>query len=163
MTMNGKKILAFIFGISVLCMGGCSNNTTETTEENISTVSITEDFTETVTELIENYFRALKEHSHSQLTEYTTSDYIMNYNQTYFDEFTLYISDCTVDEINFGCVQNSNNKFTVPVRYTIVYSEDYITDNSNVNDDYSYYDDFVIEKTDDETYKISSSEHKGVG
>lgn len=160
--MIKNKIKLFVFCICILCLSGCSTDTPETVDE-VSGVSVSDSFTDGVTRLMDNYCQALKEHDYNKITECTTSEYEWNYNQTGFEEFSMYISDCSVEEIDFSHVQSDSNKFTVPVRYTIVYSDDYLSDNGSTGGSYSYYDDFTVEKNDDDIYRISASQHKGAG
>lgn len=155
-----NKIFLLFFCIFILnFFAGCNN---EQDIDNIKDISTEEKFNQEISNLIENYFIAIKEHSYQQMTEYTNENYIMNYNQTYFEDFTRYITDYTVDEIVLDDLKNNNGTYTVSVKYTLFYSDNYITEENSIGGNCLYYDDFTIIKND-ENYIIFDVRHKGVG
>ena len=160
-----NKISVIVACTMALCLCGCNGSSDEevVSDNEISEVSVESDIAESAEQLIDRYFQAIKEHNHQQMVECTTSDYSMNYDQTGFEEFVRYITDYTVYDTDFSSVGSNDDTFTVAVKYMLEYSDEYVEQNSESGGNYSYYDDFVIEKDDSGEYRISSVEHKGAG
>lgn len=163
--MLKNKIVILIACVAALCLCSCSGGSDEkiVSEDEVSEVSVEDNLAESTDELINNYFQALKEHSYQQMVECTTSDYVMNYDQTGFEEFVRYLTDYTIYDKDFSNINNNDNTFTIAVKYTLTYSDEYINEDSESGGNYSYYDDFTIKKDDSGEYKISLVEHKGAG
>lgn len=155
--MLKKFLILSVLCACVLCFTACSGQGESVPNDEVSGVSVSDSFTDSVSTLINDYFTALKTHNHKQILEITTEDFQWNYDQTDFENSVKYITNASLDEVEFGSVQNEGNAYTVPVKYTLEYSEE----NSD-GGKYSYYDDFVIQENDG-TYKISATLHKGAG
>lgn len=157
--MSKKFLIWFVLCACVLCFSACGGkNEGVPSDDEVSGVSVSDRFTDSVSTLINDYFTALKTHDHKQILEITTEDFQWNYDQTDFENSVKYITNASVDEIEFGSVQSDGNAYTVPVKYTLEYSDE----NSDGGGNYSYYDDFVILENDG-IYKISAALHKGAG
>ena len=145
--------------VCMVCFSACGNQGESVpTNDEISGVSVSDSFTDSVGTLINDYFESLKAQDHKKILEITTEDFVWNYDQTDFENSTKCITNVSVDEIEFGHIQSENNAYSVPVKYTLEYSDEY----SDGGGSYSYYDDFVIQENDG-TYKISATIHKGAG
>ena len=155
-----KKILTLsLVCACAVCFSACGNQSESVpTDDEISGISVTDNFSDSVSVLINDYFDALKNHDHKKILEITTEDFQWNYDQTDFDNSVKYIINASADEIELGSIQNDNNVYTVPIKYTLEYSDEY----SDGGGRYSYYDDFIIQETDG-IYKISATLHKGAG
>lgn len=156
--MLKKLLILSVLCTCVLCFTACGSQGESVPNDEVSGVSVSDSFTDSVSALINDYFTALKTHNHKQILEITTEDFQWNYDQTDFENSVKYITNASVDEMEFGSVQNEGNAYTVPVKYTLEYSEE----NSDGGGNYSFYDDFVIQENDG-TYKISAVLHKGAG
>ncbi len=160
-----KKLLIIFTALSlILCLCGCNSNSGEEDEEkseDVDLVSAGDELRDSIEAAVIDYFQALKSHNHQQLTECTTEDCVLNYNQTEFQDFVRYIEDFKIDEIEFDNISNIKAGYKISVRYTLVYSKDYSPENSG-DEHYIYYDDFFI-VNDNNKYKISEVQQKGVG
>ena len=155
--MLKKLLILSVLCACVLCFTACGGQGERIPNDEVSGVSVSDSFTDSVSTLINDYFDALKTHDHKKILEITTEDFQWNYDQTDFENSVKYITNASLDEVEFGSVQNEGNAYTVPVKYTLEYSEE----NSD-SGKYSYYDDFVIQENDG-IYKISATLHKGAG
>lgn len=162
--MFKNSLVIFSVCLVLLCFGGCggADNTVSDLSSDIDNVSVDDNIEDDIRELINNYFSAFKSHSHQMLTEYTTSECNFNYDQTAFEEFSRYISDFTVDEIDFKNMEGGD-KLELSVKYTLFFSEEYLEQGSGKEREHKYYDDFIVEKNQDGKYVISSAQHKGEG
>lgn len=161
-----KKIL--ILSIAVLCVlsfSACNEKQPESTQsdDKISNISTNDSFKKDITNLINDYFNAIKAHNHQDILMCTTEDFKWNYNQTDFENSVRFLTDASIDEIEFEHIQNDSGKYTVPLKYTFKYSEEYTDENGQSGGEYLFYDDFVITKTDNDSYKIFDTRHKGAG
>lgn len=157
--MLKKFLILSVFCACLLCFTACGGqNEIVTSDDEVSGVSVNDSFTDSVSTLINDYFDALKAHDHKKILEITSDDFLWNYDQTDFENSVKYLTNASVDEIEFGSVQNDGNAYTVSAKYTLEYSDE----NSDGGGKYSYYDDFVIQENDG-AYKISATLHKGAG
>ncbi|MDD6489007.1 MAG: hypothetical protein PUG48_04225 [Clostridia bacterium] len=155
--MLKKLLILSVLCACVLCFTACGGQGESVmTDDEVSGISVSDSFTDSVSTLINDYFDALKTHDHKKILEITTEDFQWNYDQTDFENSVKYITNTSVDEMEFGKVQNEGKAYTVPVKYTLEYSEE------NSNGKYSYYDYFIIQENDG-IYKISAVLHKGEG
>lgn len=163
-----KKSVTVILLGTILCCSCvflCACKAEE--EEPVPEISYIEEETElgsSFEELIAAYFSAVAKQDHVNVTRYTTEDFIWNYDETGFDDYSRYITDFSVTEIDTAHITQENDEYTVPVSYVLTYDSPHTDENRDEQDsgDFTYNCNIVIVQEGDR-YLISDITDRALG
>ncbi len=142
-------VLSGVFlSVSVVSLCSCENAPEEETVsgEDISYVSMGSDTADMLEDVITNYLSAVTEQDHIGIMSYTTEDFIWNYDETAFYDYSRYITDFSVTDVDEEHIMCRENEYTVPVSYVLTYSGVHTDDNGESQDagEYEYSRNFII-------------------
>ncbi len=153
-----RKALIFVSAISMLLFCGCDGEQQEEqVSEEISYAELEDDISVQIKETIESYLSAVAEQDHLNIIEYTTENFVWNYDETGFYDYSKDISGFSVEQVDTEHILQSDDEYIVPVTYTLSYEFPFIDENgvSQNEGDHMYDVDFVM-KYDGEAYRIDS-------
>lgn len=163
-----KKYLAvgMLFGImisSMLC--GCISEPDEISA--VPEISYLTEDTErdaAIMLLLENYMTALTEHDHSAVTLYSTEDFIWNYNETGFLNYSRDIISAKITTLHSDQITMDGDIMNVPAAFEIEYKDIHTLDNGEEAPagTYPYNCNFALKQTD-EGYLIKSISNAPMG
>ena len=142
-------VLSGVFlSVSVVSLCSCENASEEETVsgEDISYVSMGSVTADMLEDVITNYLSAVTEQDHIGIMSYTTEDFIWNYDETAFYDYSRYITDFSVTDVDEEHIMCRENEYTVPVSYVLTYSGVHTDDNEESQDagEYEYSRNFII-------------------
>ena len=149
----------------LLCMILCSCGSADTEESPVELSFVAEtDIGTEIEELLKNYFDAVASKDHDAVALYTTEDFIWNYDQTGFMEYSRYIASAEVLDADTGHITVAEGEYTIPVSYVLNYDSPYIDENgeSQSSGQYTINANFIIIKTED-AYKITAVSDRAMG
>lgn len=153
-----RKTLIFVSVISFLLLSGCgSEQQEEQVSAEISYTAPAEDVSTEIKETIEAYLSAVAEQDHLNVTQYTTENFVWNYDETGFYDYSRDISGFSVEKVDTAHIVQNGDEYIVPVTYTLSYEFPYVDEDgvSQYEGDYMYDVNFII-KDDGETYRIDA-------
>lgn len=137
---------AFLFGsTAVLC--SCSDNPEEDMSgEDISYVSEGDETADLLVDVITEYLTAISEQDHVSIMNCTTDDFVWNYNETAFYDYSRYITEFSLMDTDREHIMCEGSEYTVPVSYKLTYSSahNYENGNSQAAGEYEYSRNFII-------------------
>ena len=166
-----KSIFSAALSVALICgvllvMSACGEDTEgeDISAEEISYVSEGTETVESLKDVIASYFSAVVRQDYVNITRYTTEDFIWNYDETGFYDYSRYITDFSVTEIETGNITVRDGEYTVPVSYTLTYSEAHTDENGGVQEagEYGYSRNFIITYKE-ERYLISDITERVMG
>ncbi len=165
-----KKIfLAFLTGViligQVVLLCSCSyDSEKEMSGEDISYVSDGSEKADMLADVVTKYLSAVSQQDHIGVMSNTADDFIWNYNETAFYDYSRCIKSFSVKDIDREHIMCKGDEYTVPVSYTLTYSEPYTDENGNSQDagEYEYSRNFIIICKEDR-YLISDITERVMG
>jgi len=105
------------------------------------------------------YCNTLKEHNADNFNMCFVKDKRENYSKDDITALFDTVEECKLQKIDFGTLENvGNDKFTVEVYYTIVYSKDYVPVGNRKVGKNNLHERFTFNKSDKD-YLISNMEY----
>lgn len=161
--MKATKIISLIFAIVMavsLCSCGSSNKDTSVSKATVQTTTKDQyaDVKNKINSTMLLYCNSLKEHNVDNFNMCFTKENRENYSKD--DKKALFdtVEDCKLSKIDFSTLEKSDDKFTVEVYYTLVYSKDYTPTNNRKVGKNNCHERFTFEKVDND-YLISKMEY----
>lgn len=160
-------ILCVVFlseSVFLLCSCGDENEEEIVFGEDIVYVSMGSETEKLLEETVRSYLTALSEQDHISIMLNTTEDFIWNYDETAFYDYSRYISDISVENIDKEHIMCRENEYTVPVSYTLTYTKDHVDENGKNQKagKYEYSRNFIIVYKEDR-YLISDITERVMG
>ncbi len=159
-----RLVFAVLLGLMLTLFVGCEEKKEETPVEEISYIAEEASLNESFKDTAASYLAAVKKHDHTAVTMFTTSDFVMNYDETGFYEYCRNITGFSISEIDLSHVTEENGKYSVPVTYTLTYDSPFIDSDGESQDsgEYSYHAFFImVEEADG--FKISDITERAMG
>lgn len=162
--MKATKIISIIFAIVIaVSLCSCSNESKDNSVSVTTTQTTTVDQYKEVKNKINStmllYCNSLKEHNADNFNMCFVKDKGENYNKDDITALFDTVEECKLQKIDFDTLENvGNDKFTVEVYYTIVYSKDYVPVGNRKVGKNNLHERFTFNKSDKD-YLISNMEY----
>lgn len=162
--MKTTKIISIIFAIVIaVSLCSCSNESKDNSVSINTTQTTTVDQYKEVKNKINStmllYCNSLKEHNADNFNMCFVKDKKENYNKDDITALFDTVEECKLQKIDFDTLENvGNDKFTVEVYYTIVYSKDYVPVGNRKVGKNNLHERFTFNKSDKD-YLISNMEY----
>lgn len=162
--MKVTKIISIIFAIVIaISLCSCSNESKDNSVSINTTQTTTVDQYKEVKNKINStmllYCNFLKEHNADGFNMCFVKDKRENYSDDDITALFDSVEECKLQKIDFSTLENvGNDKFTVEVYYTIVYSKDYVPVGNRKVGKNNLHERFTFNKSDKD-YLISNMEY----
>ena len=162
--MKVTKIISIVFAIVIaISLCSCSNDSKDTSVSVTTTQTTTVDQYKEVKNKINStmllYCNSLKEHNADNFNMCFVKDKRENYSKGEITALFDTVEECKLQKIDFGTLENvGNDKVTVEVYYTIVYSKDYVPVGNRKVGKNNLHERFTFNKSDKD-YLISNMEY----
>lgn len=162
--MKVTKIISIVFAIIIaISLCSCSNESKDNSVSVTTTQTTTVDQYKEVKNKINStmllYCNSLKEHNADNFNMCFVKDKRENYSKGEITALFDTIEECKLQKIDFDTLENvGNDKFTVEVYYTIVYSKDYVPVGNRKVGKNKLTEKFTFNKSDKD-YLISNMEY----
>ena len=162
--MKATKIISIIFAIVItISLCSCSNeskdNSVSVTTTQTTTVDQYKEVKNEINSTILLYCNSLKEHNADNFNMCFVKDKRENYSKDDITALFDTVEECKLQKIDFDTLENvGNDKFTVEVYYTIVYSKDYVPVGNRKVGKNNLHERFTFNKSDKD-YLISNMEY----
>ena len=162
--MKITKIISIVFAIIIaISLCSCSNeskdNSVSVTTTQTTTVDQYKEVKNEINSTILLYCNSLKEHNADNFNMCFVKDKRENYSKDDITALFDTVEECKLQKIDFDTLENvGNDKFTVEVYYTIVYSKDYVTVGNRKVGKNKLHERFTFNKSDKD-YLISNMEY----
>lgn len=162
--MKITKIISIVFAIIIaISLCSCSNesedNSVSVTTTQTTTVDQYKEVKNEINSTILLYCNSLKEHNADNFNMCFVKDKRENYSKDDITALFDTVEECKLQKIDFDTLENvGNDKFTVEVYYTIVYSKDYVPVGNRKVGKNNLHERFTFNKSDKD-YLISNMEY----
>lgn len=162
--MKVTKIISIVFAIVIaISLCSCSNESKDNSVSVTTTQTTTVDQYKEVKNKINStmllYCNSLKEHNADNFNMCFVKDKRENYSNDDITALFDTVEECKLQKIDFDTLENvGNDKFTVEVYYTIVYSKDYVPVGNRKVGKNNLHERFTFNKSDKD-YLISNMEY----
>lgn len=162
--MKITKIISIVFAIIIaISLCSCSNeskdNSVSVTTTQTTTVDQYKEVKNEINSTILLYCNSLKEHNADNFNMCFVKDKRENYSKDDITALFDTVEECKLQKIDFDTLENvGNDKFTVEVYYTIVYSKDYVPVGNRKAGKNNLHERFTFNKSDKD-YLISNMEY----
>lgn len=162
--MKVTKIISIVFAIVIaisLCSCGdeSKDNSVSITTEQTTTVDQYKEVKNKINSTMLLYCNSLKEHNADNFNMCFVKDKRENYSKGDITALFDTVEECKLQKIDFSTLENvGNDKFTVEVYYTIVYSNDYVPVGNRKVGKNALHERFTFNKVDKD-YLISNMEY----
>lgn len=162
--MKITKIISIVFAIIIaISLCSCSNeskdNSVSVTTTQTTTVDQYKEVKNEINSTILLYCNSLKEHNADNFNMCFVKDKRENYSKDDITALFDTVEECKLQKIDFDTLENvGNDKFTVEVYYTIVYSKHYVPVGNRKVGKNNLHERFTFNKSDKD-YLISNMEY----
>lgn len=162
--MKATKIISIIFAIVIaISLCSCSNESKDNSVSVTTTQTTTVDQYKEVKNKINStmllYCNSLKEHNADNFNMCFVKNKRENYNKDDITALFDTVEECKLQKIDFDTLENvGNDKFTIEVYYTIVYSKNYVPVGNRKVGKNNLHERFTFNKSDKD-YLISNMEY----
>lgn len=162
--MKVTKIISIVFAIVIaVSLCSCSNESKDNSVSVTTTQTTTVDQYKEVKNKINStmllYCNSLKEHNADNFNMCFVKNKRENYSKGEITALFDSVEECKLNKIDFDTLENvGNDKFTVEVYYTIVYSKDYVSVGNRKAGKNNLHERFTFNKSDND-YLISNMEY----
>lgn len=162
--MKATKIISIVFAIVIAvslcsCSNESKNNSVLVTTTQTTTVDQYKEVKNKINSTMLLYCNSLKEHNADNFNMCFVKDKRENYNKDDITALFDTVEECKLQKIDFDTLENvGNDKFTVEVYYTIVYSKDYVPVGNRKVGKNNLHERFTFNKSDKD-YLISNMEY----
>lgn len=162
--MKITKIISIVFAIIIAislcsCSNESKNNSVSVTTTQTTTVDQYKEVKNEINSTILLYCNSLKEHNADNFNMCFVKDKRENYSKDDITALFDTVEECKLQKIDFDTLENvGNDKFTVEVYYTIVYSKDYVPVGNRKVGKNNLHERFTFNKSDKD-YLISNMEY----
>ena len=119
--------LVSVLLLLLLSLAGCSaDDSQQQSSEEISYEIISDDMGNSIESTAASYLAAVASHDHQKVTMFTTSDFVMNYNETGFYDYCSSVTDFSITELDLFHVTENDGVYYVPVSYVLTYGSDHV-------------------------------------
>ncbi len=142
-------ILASVFSLCILTMFcSCNENSEEEnmSAEDISYVPYGAEVSDILEETVTQYLTAVTEQNHAGILSCTAEDFIWNYNETGFYDYSRNAAEFEITDIDKAHIICGDNRYVMPLSYKLTYSGEHKDENgiSQGAGDYEYSKNFII-------------------